>query len=85
MKLTKADIERHRQYRLGTSVNSLGNLHERMRAVRTMMQMYREAGTPIPNDLEQAIWDLETEVSFHVPAKPPYGKRTTRPGSGIFR
>ena len=81
MKLTKADIERQRQYRLGTSVNSLGDLHERMRCVRSLMQKCRADGAPLPNDLEQAIWDLETEVSFYVPAKPPYGKRTARLGT----
>jgi len=45
------------------------------------MQKCRADGAPLPNDLEQAIWDLETEVSFYVPAKPPYGKRTARLGT----
>ncbi len=84
MRLTKAEIQRHRQYQQGTSVDSLGDLHERMRAVRTLMQKYREANTPVPRDLAQAIWDLETEVSYYIPAKPPYGKRTSQHGDGRF-
>jgi hypothetical protein len=79
--MTKAEIQRAREYRQGTSVDSLGNLHERMRAVRTLLEEYHAANTLLPNALVQAIYDLETEVSFYIPAKPPYGKRTVRPGA----
>jgi len=75
MRLTKAEIKRSREYRQGTSADSLGDLHERMRCVRTLAQENRES---IPSDLYQAIFDLETEVGFYVPAKPPYGQRYRR-------
>ena len=53
-----------------------GNLHERMKLVLDLAGeavLYR--GHPA---LWQALHDLATEVSYHEPAEPPYGRRPIR-------
>jgi hypothetical protein len=80
MKTTQAEIRRHLAYKQNPSYNSLGNLHERMRCVRVLADTVHKS---LPNDLYQAILDLELEVSFHEPADPPYGHRDSKLGMGI--
>ena len=75
MRMTKAENLRAQLYRRDKSIDTLGDLHQRMRAVVALTQKARADGRTVPNDLEQAIYDLETEVSHSEPAKPPYGKR----------
>ena len=82
MRLKQKEMARHAAYNEDSSVDTLGNLHERMRAVRTLAQKYWETlsndeGRRDYNNLYQAIWDLETEVSFYEAANPPYGRRET--------
>ena len=70
--LTKADAIREQAYN-AAKPNPLGNLHERMKAV---MERGREIELwKVDNDLWQHMHDLQTEVSMHEPAKPPYGHR----------
>jgi hypothetical protein len=70
--LSEADVQRRGGY-LGTPARQLGNLHERMRYV---MELLREHTESVPHELANAIYDLETEVSYHTPAKPAYGRRS---------
>jgi hypothetical protein len=71
MKLTRAQKIQADNYQYATA-NALGNLHERMRCVRTLAQKEHENLSPA---LYSAIFDLETEVSCHRPMDPPCGKR----------
>ena len=73
MKLTKADKERAARYRHAVPW-FLGVLHERMNYV---MQHAQKERTNLSPSLWDALFDLELEVSFHEPAEPPYGRRTT--------
>lgn len=69
---TAADYAVEARYRAARP-DDLGTLHERMKAVierGRAIELWR-----IDNDLWQAIHDLQTEVSFHEPASPPYGHR----------
>ena len=72
MKLTSKNIKNRESYHLAKPVK-LGTLHERMEYVIVLMQTYHEE---VPQDLWHAIYDLETEVSFHKPQTPPCGGRT---------
>jgi hypothetical protein len=70
--ITGADELRARDYE-AAQADPLGTLHERMKAV---IERGRELELwKIDNDLWQHIHDLQTEVSYHVPARPPYGRR----------
>jgi hypothetical protein len=73
-------MRRHHEYKKSPSYNALGNLHERMRCVRVLADVIHES---LPNELYQAILDLELEVSFHEPADPPFGHRDCKPGMGV--
>lgn len=69
---TRTDRNRDLCYR-ETKSRQFGNLHERMRyAIELLAQHPDLEGSELAN----ALYDLETEVSFHVPATPPYGRRT---------
>lgn len=75
MCLTKADKAQQDLYR-DAKPDNLGTLHERMQAVMYHAQLtdlYRT--DPVLWDL---LHDLQIEVSFHRPAKPPYGHRRCR-------
>lgn len=75
MKLTKQDAEREQRHKK-TAPKQLGNLHERTQYLIATIQGH---GDVIPNDTWHAIYDLQTEVAFYEPAKPPYGRRATAP------
>jgi hypothetical protein len=69
---TDSDLAVEASYR-AEPADSLGNLHQRMKAVvrrGSEIELWK-----IDNDLWQFIHDLQTEVSFHVPARPPFGRR----------
>jgi hypothetical protein len=73
--LTDSDLAIEASYH-AEKPDALGNLHQRMKAV---VERAREIGlSRIDNDLWQAIHDLQTEVSFYVPARPPFGRRSHR-------
>lgn len=72
MKLTKADRQ-HRQDYEQTEPKQMGNLHERMKYVMSIASEEREL---ISGSFWQALCDLQLEVLHHVPANPPYGRRT---------
>ena len=72
MKLNQSEIHRAQKYQLAEP-KQFGNLHQRMKLVILLMQKEREL---MPHDLWNAIYDLETEVKYHEPAKPPYARRT---------
>jgi hypothetical protein len=57
--------------------DDLGNLHERMKAVIERAQEINLSRIDIV--LWHHLFDLQTEVSFHEPALPPYGHRHTKP------
>jgi len=78
MKLTDQDKARAEQYRK-CKPKQFGNLHERMQYVMVLLNRGHSASS-IGNDLWHALFDLENEVSYHEPQKPPYGRRTTRIG-----
>lgn len=52
-----------------------GTLHERM---KYLVRFVQEDGHAIPHDVVTAIYDLETEVRYHAPAKPPFGRRMVK-------
>jgi len=76
MELTNRDNARAAQYR-ECKPKQFGTLHERMKYVMELLRV-SDKKTPVMNDLREAIFDLETEVSFYEPKKPPYGKRIIR-------
>jgi hypothetical protein len=50
-----------------------GDLHQRM---RHLIECARRCGLHRhDNATWQALWDLAAEVSYHEPARPPYGRR----------
>lgn len=74
--ITLNDRARRERY-IGCKPNQLGSLHERMKlvmALATDMDLWRydKSGG---QRLWQALHDLETEVAYHAPAIPPYGRR----------
>lgn len=78
MKLTAKDKACADQYR-NCKPKQFGNLHERMQYVMKLLNRGHTASS-IENDLWHALFDLETEVSYHEPQKPPYGRRTAGRG-----
>lgn len=71
MKITKEQEATRKDY-LDAKPKQFGNLHERMKLV---MELLKDDRDSISTELETALHDLETEVSYHKPAKPPYGRR----------
>lgn len=65
------------------SPKQLGNLHQRMKFVIRALEEARGWKTSEPDpefdnfyhDLVFGIFDLETEVKFYKPAKPPFARR----------
>lgn len=72
MKLTTQNIANAVAYR-ESMAKQFGTLHERMKYVVECMQRER---VTMSIDLWNAIYDLETEVSYHEPQMPPCGRRT---------
>lgn len=71
-RITLADQKRQLRYR-ETPPKQFGDLHQRMKYAMQILGRHPElAGS----DLLSALFDLETEVSMHEPAHPPYGRRT---------
>lgn len=77
MKLTKRDKAQAEKYRL-CAPKQFGNLHQRMKLVMGYLSVSDRK--LIGNDLWQALFDLETEVSYYEPVSPPYGQRTKQLG-----
>lgn len=73
MKIGKQDLRRREKYR-ECEPNQLGSMHERMKRVMQIASD-EEVRKAIPHELYDALCDLETEVSYHEPARPPYGRR----------
>lgn len=71
MRLTKGDKERAIEYDK-TQPKQFGNMHERMQYLVAIAM--KEQGH-ISDNLWSAIWDLQTEVQYHKPENPPYGRR----------
>lgn len=71
MRITDDDREVSRAYRAAIP-DQFGNLHQRMRCAMDLMVA---AHAVIPGNLWQAMFDLETELQYHFPAKPPFGRR----------
>lgn len=72
--LRRKEVETRKEF-FKARPNPLGNLHERMTAV---MHLAEEVGLDKEvrfHDLLNAIYDLQTEVSYTTPAKPPFGRR----------
>lgn len=72
MQLNRREIHRAQLYQCVDPIQ-LGNLHQRMKLVMKVLANERDA---VSNDLWQAIHDLEMEVKYTEPAKPPYSRRT---------
>jgi hypothetical protein len=72
MNITRADRERRRRYQ-DAGPKQFGTLHERMKYLLACAEACRLF--EFDNDTWQAVLDLETEVSYHEPAVPPYGRR----------
>jgi hypothetical protein len=69
----------------GEKPKERGNLHQRMKFVMKALEEARGWKTSEPDpefddlyhDLVYGLLDLETEVQFYEPARPPYAKRFT--------
>ena len=81
----KKDQEVRSRY-LKAEPKFLGDLHQRMQRVMTLLReqgalIAPVQGDPAPIDLRvwhelwHAVHDLELEVSYYEPAQPPYGRR----------
>ncbi len=79
-KLTNKDKRRMQKY-AECEPKQLGTLHQRMKyAMEIVERMNLESiNRPDGHDLVTALYDLQTEVGYHEPAKPPYGRRTLEP------
>lgn len=79
---TRADEETKDSFMAAKS-KALGNLHERMKWLITCTESLGEYVRASDDDklkllfqtTDIAVVDLETEVSYTKPAKPPYGRR----------
>jgi hypothetical protein len=58
-----------------------GTLHERMKYLLECARRCRLH--QFDNDTWQAIFDLETEVAYHRPASPPFGRRAVVVAEGL--
>lgn len=76
-KITRTDEQRRAAY-LAAESKQFGNLHERMKYVIACLESSTARDSELLHELNVAIYDLETEVSYHEPAKPPYGRREIR-------
>ncbi len=73
--ITDADKKTAAAYE-NSNPKQLGNLHERMQYVMACLEKARADGkVELPHDLYQGIFDLATEVKYHTPATPPFGRR----------
>lgn len=71
--IPKENQESSRAYR-ATAPKQLGTLHERMQYTMRLSRDVELEKTH--HELWHAICDLELETRFHVPADPPFGKKT---------
>ena len=82
LKITEQDATNRLDY-LAANHKKLGNLHERMKWLVGCKEALLEHITDTKDvtlftlfqDLDFAVIDLETELSFHSPAAPPYTRR----------
>jgi hypothetical protein len=72
MKLTVKDLEIAKAYKQ-CKPKLLGDLHQRMKVVMKRAQEIRLY--KIDSHLWQALHDLQIEVAYTQPSRPPYGKR----------
>jgi hypothetical protein len=86
MMITRKDRRVREQYNRAGQ-DQFGNLHERMKFVAVLameLQAFMATGESIDSNkrglhrLIDAVYDLETEVSYYKAAKPPFGKRGVR-------
>lgn len=75
-KLKESEIRQAREY-MKKKPKQFGDLHERMRYAMELMLRHNDV---IPSALWHAMYDLEIEVSYYTPVKPPYGRRTMKLG-----
>lgn len=73
-KITAAERKTQAAYQ-AAKPKFLGNLHERMKEVLRALHVHEKAHGLTDQELRNAIYDLEIEVQYHQPAKPPYGRR----------
>jgi hypothetical protein len=77
--LTAMDLEARRTY-LAAVPKQFGDLHQRM---KYLLEKAREVGYEVlGNDLWQALFDLENELSFYPAVRPPFGSRIAYRTSG---
>jgi len=57
-----------------------GDIHQRMKFLMEKLEEARKSDEfdKNYNELMEAIFDLETEVKFYAPRKPPYATRSLR-------
>jgi hypothetical protein len=75
-KLTASERATRLEYE-AAAPQQFGTLHERMKYLLACAR--RCHLHEFDNDTWQAIFDLETEVSCHQPARPPFGHRAWPP------
>ncbi|HKP03668.1 MAG TPA: hypothetical protein VJU77_09950 [Chthoniobacterales bacterium] len=82
MKISPKDREVARAYE-AAKPKQFGNLHQRMKFVMRGLEEARGWNTSEPDpqfdedhpDLVHGLFDLEKEIKYHVPAKPPFATR----------
>jgi hypothetical protein len=83
--ITAKELEIAKAYE-NAKPKQFGTLHERMKFVIKALEEARGWKTSEPDpefdhfnpNLVYGIFDLETEVKYHAPQKPPFGKRAIR-------
>jgi len=67
------DIDQAKEYE-ACKAKQFGNLHERM---KFLINAISDAGQEkIDVKIWHAVFDLETEVKYHKPTSPPYGRKS---------
>ena len=72
MLLTNHDLAQRAKYDAAKPKQG-GNLHERMKYLISICNIYQCWKN---DEIWQALFGLQEEVSFHAPANPPFGTRT---------
>lgn len=79
MKITATNRQTAAAYE-AAEPKQFGTLHERMKFLVKLIQDARlDSAGPTELAIATAIYDLEAEVMYHVPASPPFGKRVVAP------
>ena len=78
--ISEAEYQRVRAEYDRVEPKQFGNLHERMKYLVAAVQSATRAGDhlAVPREVNDAVYDLETEVRYYPPVDPPFGQRVIK-------